>query len=57
MSRDENETLEHLLLECYRTVEMRNKMESIHFKTEINTRSVFMDYLKKTYRFKDIYSS
>lgn len=37
---DEDETLDHLLISCYRTVEIRQKMDKLGFDIENNTKAV-----------------
>lgn len=55
-NRDEDKTLQHLPPDSYRTVEIRDKTESIGFIVEIRTKPAFYELFKESFIQKDVCS-
>lgn len=46
---DEDETLQHLLLDCYQTTEIRNQMVSVGFNIQSDIKSIMFGLFKETF--------
>lgn len=46
---DEDETIEHLLIQCERSVEIRNNLKGIGLKFDVNVKSVMFGIFSETF--------